>query len=1102
MPISQYIENINKLYKTGNAREHSYRGDLQVLINTIVTDVLVTNEPARIECGAPDYIITKRDIPVGYIEAKDIGVDLESKSLKEQFDRYKASLQNLIFTDYLTFHLYINGEFKTKVQIAEIKNGKIVPVSPNFSMFTDLIKDFCLFEGQTIKSSSTLAAMMAKKARMLENIIEAALLSDIKKEETSSLRDQMDAFQKILIHDIKPKEFADIYAQTIAYGMFAARFHDKTLETFSRQEAAELIPKSNPFLRSLFSYIAGPDIDDRIKWIVESLAEIFRSADVATLLKDFRKGKSRLAPSQTEDPIIHFYETFLTEYDPALRKARGVWYTPSPAVNFIVRAIDDILKTEFGIKEGIADSSMIDIEVKQPGEKKPTKKKVHRVQFLDPATGTGTFIAELIRQVYQKFQGQEGIWSNYVENHLIPRLHGFELLMASYAMAHLKIDMLLQETDFKPTKNQRLKIYLTNSLEEYQEDDRTLFALARWLSEEAQQANDVKRDTPVMVVMGNPPYAVSSSNKSDWIQNLVADYKKDLNEKNIQPLSDDYIKFIRFGQHFIDKTGEGILAYISNNSFIDGLIHRQMRRHLLESFDKIYILDLHGNAKKKEVSPDGTPDQNVFDIMQGVSINLFIKTNKKKKKELAKVFHYDLFGKREVKYDFLNENSVKKIEWNNLDYAEPNYYFVKKDFTGDNEYEKGFKIDELFPVQSLGIEFGSKEYFLENSENKLSDFIKDIILNPSIADQEIERKFEIRTTSGWKFSHARNKEIVVGYQEDKIKKCVSAPFDTKYTYHSDILRRPQKEVLMHMYKSNASLITLRQSRAANSLCYYIVDNIFSKDVISMLDRATGFPLYLYPDTANPMLDATSSSRDAINRVSTEDPSMVNPNRKPNLNMDIVNEIAGKLGLTFVDDGMVIDNNAVVGNGRDRSLRPIDLLDYIYAVLHSPSYRDTYKEFLKIDFPRIPYPSISTFWQLVKLGGELRQIHLLESDVVNTYITSYPVDGDNVVGKISYVTDMASNSKDAINRVSTEKSSIENPQSSFCNVFINDKQYFANVPEVAWNFYIGGYQPAQKWLKDRKDRALGYEDILHYQKIIVALTETDRIMKEIDEVELV
>ena len=1064
MPINQYIENINKLYKTGHAREHSYRSDLQVLINTIVTDVLVTNEPARIECGAPDYIITKRDIPVGYIEAKDIGVDLESKSLKEQFDRYKASLQNLIFTDYLTFHLYINGEFKTKVQIAEIKNGKIVPVQANFSTFTDLIKDFCLYEGQTIKSSSTLAAMMAKKARMLENIIEAALLSDIKKEETSSLRDQMDAFQKILIHDIKPKEFADIYAQTIAYGMFAARFHDKTLETFSRQEAAELIPKSNPFLRSLFSYIAGPDIDDRIKWIVESLAEIFRSADVASLLKDF--GKS----TQTQDPIIHFYETFLTEYDPALRKARGVWYTPSPAVNFIVRAIDDILKTEFGIREGIADSSMIDIEVKQPGEKKPTKKKVHRVQFLDPATGTGTFIAELIRQVYQKFQGQEGIWSNYVENHLIPRLHGFELLMASYAMAHLKIDMLLQETDFKPTKNQRLKIYLTNSLEEYHEDDRTLFALARWLSEEAQQANDVKRDTPVMVVMGNPPYAVSSSNKSDWIQNLVADYKKDLNEKNIQPLSDDYIKFIRFGQHFIDKTGEGILAYISNNSFIDGLIHRQMRKHLLESFDKIYILDLHGNAKKKEVSPDGTPDQNVFDIMQGVSINLFIKTNKKKKKELAKVFHYDLFGKRELKYDFLNENTVKKIEWNNLDYAEPNYYYVKKDFEGGNEYDTGFSLGELFLSSSTGVETGNDEKFIQFS---LEDFGKENIENSNI---------------------------------NKINKITYRPFDIRYCYYdNDLLRRAAFKNLKNFLHENIGLAFPRQSTNLEWSHIQVIKDLFDNRAhYSNKGRSLICPLYLYPDTANPMLGATSYSRDAIHRVSTEE-----PNRKPNLNMDIVNEIAGKLGLTFTGEkdaksyskdamNRVSTKKSSIEN--PKSFSPIDLLDYIYAGLHSPTYRETYKEFLKIDFPRIPYPSITTFWQLVKLGGELRQIHLLESDVVNTYITSYPVDGDNVVGKISYVTDTASNSKDAMNRVSTEKSSIENPQSSFGNVFINDKQYFANVPEVAWNFYIGGYQPAQKWLKDRKDRALGYEDILHYQKIIVALTETDRIMKEIDEVE--
>ena len=1000
MPINNYIEKINKLYKTGNAREHSYRGDLQSLINTIVPDVLVTNEPARIECGAPDYIITKRDIPVGYIEAKDIGVDLESKSLKEQFDRYRASLQNLIFTDYLAFHLYINGEFKTKIEIGEIKNGKIVPIQNNFSTFIDIIKDFCLFEGQTIKSSSTLAAMMAKKARMLENIIEAALVFDINKEETSSLRDQMNAFQKILIHDIKPKEFADIYAQTIAYGMFAARFHDKTLETFSRQEAAELIPKSNPFLRSLFSYIAGPDIDDRIKWIVESLAEIFRSADVATLLKDF--GKS----TQTQDPIIHFYETFLSEYDPALRKARGVWYTPSPVVNFIVRAIDDILKAEFGIKEGIADNSMIDIDVNQPGEKKSTKKPVHRVQFLDPATGTGTFIAELIRQLYQKFQGQEGIWSNYVENHLIPRLHGFEILMASYAMAHLKIDMLLQETGFKPTKNQRLKIYLTNSLEEYHEDDRTLFALARWLSEEAQQANDVKRDTPVMVVMGNPPYSGESANKGDWIMNLMEDYKKEpggkekLKERNPKAINDDYVKFLRYGQHFIEKNGSGILAFINPHGFLDNLTYRGMRWNLLKTYDKIYTIDLHGNAKKKETAPDGTADANVFDIEQGVSINFFIKTGKKKSNEFGQVFHFDLFGKREFKYDFLSVNNLKTVSYKEVKVVAPNYFFVAKDYKGQSNYDNGISINELFPISTSGIK--------THSDGTLVNFTR----------------FE-------------NSNQFYNYR----------PFDIRnIEYDLSKVQRHRFSVMKHMLKDNLAIMTCRQLSTFDFQHILISKNLVDMCAVSLQTKETtyAFPLYLYSDSSNPELDGLKI-------------------REPNLKMELVTQISDTLELTFTDEKETANN----------SFAPIDILDYIYAVLHSPSYRETYKEFLKIDFPRVPYPEDrKTFWKLVKLGEELRQIHLLESDVVNAYKTSYPISGDNIVDKIKF--------EDG-------------------NVYINETQYFSKVPEVAWNFYIGGYQPAQKWLKDRKERVLGFEDIKHYQKIIVALTETDRIMKEIDKI---
>ena len=359
----------------------------------------------------PRLHITRKDIPIGFIEAKDIGnpdLDgLRKTGNKEQFDRYKLSLGNLMFTDYLNFHLYHDGEFTTKITIAEIHNGIIKPLPQNFAPFTSLIRDFCSHRGQTIKSSKKLAEMMAGKARLLSDVIEKALTTDETNREDSTLKDQLNGFKDILIHDITPKGFADVYAQTIAYGMFAARLHDDTLDTFSRQKAAELIPRSNPFLRKLFGYIAGPDIDDRIKWIVDSLVEIFQATDVADLLKNYGK------TTKMEDPIIHFYETFLSEYDPRLRKARGVWYTPQPVVNFIVRAVDDILKTEFELPQGLADTSKTKIKVNLQG--KMIEQEVHRVQILDPATGTGTFLAEVVKQIHKRFEDQQGIWSNYVE---------------------------------------------------------------------------------------------------------------------------------------------------------------------------------------------------------------------------------------------------------------------------------------------------------------------------------------------------------------------------------------------------------------------------------------------------------------------------------------------------------------------------------------------------------------------------------------------------------------------------------------------------------------------------------------------------------------
>lgn len=1044
MTTAAYLDNINKRYKLGNATEHTFRGDLQSLLEDLVTGIAATNEPQRISCGAPDYIITRKDIPVGYIEAKDLGADLNSRVYKEQFDRYRASLNNLIITDYLDFRFYLDGEFKTSIRIAEITNGKLVPLPGNFAAFETLIQDFCTYLGQTIRSSRKLAEMMAAKARMLAGVIETALNSDEDNQENSSLKDQFLAFRQVLIHDIHTREFADVYAQTIAYGMFAARLNDPSLKSFTRQEAAELIPKTNPFLRKLFQYVAGYDLDSRILWIVDGLADVFRATDVSALLKNFGSA------TQTQDPIIHFYETFLSEYNPALRKARGVWYTPEPVVNFIVRAVDDILKDEFGIANGIADNSMTTIKVNVPGVKKEVEKQVHRVQFLDPATGTATFLAELIKQIYSKFKGQEGIWSDYVERHLIPRLNGFEILMASYAMAHLKLDLLLKETGYKPKNEQRFRVYLTNSLEEYHADTGTLFA--NWLSAEANEANYVKRDTPVMVVLGNPPYSVSSGNKSKWIESLTADYKKDLNERNINPLSDDYIKFIRFGQHFIDKNGEGILAYISNNSFIDGIIHRQMRKHLLQSFDKIYIYDLHGNAKKKEVCKDGSIDQNVFDIMQGVSINIFVKEKKKLHKELAKIFHFDLQGGRDKKYDFLLNNTIGNIKWDSVLVKAPNYYYKSQDEQAFELYSFGFSIEELFANNATGVKTERDDFSINFSKKELNEKLTDL---KSLPVEEIRRKYQLEKDGrDWQLGRAKTD---ISNNKYKITNIQYRPFDYRVTAYTGITKGfmayPREKIMSHLIEDNIALISTRLNRGLSSGYNFVTKNILDLHLLdSAADSLQTFPLYLYPNK----LDQLSISKEQI--------------RVPNLNMEIVDKIGLKLNLCFVEDENICVDLAA---GVDGIFYPLNILDYIYAVLHSPTYREKYKEFLKIDFPSVPYPKdAATYWQLVALGGELRQIHLLESPVVIQYITQFPEGGSNMVEKLNY--------KDGI-------------------LFINETQYFANVPEVAWNFYIGGYQPAQKWLKDRKGRTLEFDDILHYQKIIVALTETDRIMKEIDRV---
>lgn len=1050
--VAQYIDEVSKQFSTGKATEHSYRPALAKLLGDLLPKFTITNEPSRIQCGAPDYIIAKgkgaTSIPVAFVEAKDIGdSDLDGNSQhKEQFNRYKNSLDHILFTDYLDFHAYENGMPTQNIRIAEIKGNKIALIDANVPMFLEMVAHIAESTPQKITSSTKLAQMMAAKARLLAEVIEKTLETD--SEKTGELAGQWKSFQKVLIHDLTERQFADIYAQTICYGMFAARLHDDTPDTFSREEAATLIPKTNPFLRKVFQNVAAFDVDTSIAWIVDDLAETFRVTDMPKVMKNFGKATGQA------DPMIHFYEDFLRYYDPKQKKACGVYYTPEPVVHFIVNAVDEILKSRFNLSDGLADTSKVTIrqtsnlytDNRTKDHKKYETREYHKVQILDPATGTGTFLAEVVRKIYSGMENQKGAWQNYVEEHLLPRLNGFEFMMAPYAVAHLKLDMVLAQTGYKAKQDKRLRIFLTNSLEECDHDTGTLFA--QWLAQEANEANLVKRDTPVMVMIGNPPYSGESSNKGNWILDLMKDYKKEpggienLKERNSKWINDDYVKFIRLGQYFVEKNGEGILAFINPHGFLDNPTFRGMRWSLLQAFDEIYTLDLHGNSKKKETAPDGGKDENVFDIMQGVSINIFVKkanvTASEAKQSLAKVYHYELFGKRFEKYAFLAKTSFSDIPWNELTPQAPQFFFVPRNNEGIEHYESGFSIDSLFMLKSAGVVTAKDKILIGDSK-------KDVLNKVSLH-----------------YNCEAN---------DSFAECILyRPFDEKWIYYDlEKIERPREETAFHLRNhQNICLAICRQFKSGNTYqhvfaCNHFIESCFVSNKTSEITYM--HPLYLYPTEAEEKLGET---------------------RKPNLDEKIWHKIDACLdechsgGQGPIESMDPIEASPLQGDNPSHTTTPEQIFDYIYGVLHTPSYREKYKEFLKIDFPRIPYPeNKEDFERIVSIGNKLRKLHLMEE--IPPQATSFDIEGDNAVSEIRFEKEIPDQVGDDISG----------------KVYINKTQYFGNVPELAWNFYIGGYQPAQKWLKDRKNRTLTFDDISHYRKIIAILIETQNLMQKLD-----
>ena len=1054
--IAVYLREVAKTHDEGNATEHSYREHLSALLKALLPDVTVTHEPKRVACGGPDYVLTRRNgLPLGYVEAKDLGARLDDDKHKEQFDRYRKALESMIFTNYLEFQLWRGDKELKRVELAALRGNKIhnLPKS-NLDQFVELIKSFESPDAQPISSSHELAQRMADKARLLAYAVERALTDkDNQIAERRNLEGLMADVKKFLLRDITIQRFADVYAQTIAYGMFAARLHDQTEEAggdFSRHKAAALIPKSNPLLGNFFGHITGYNLDNRVQWIVDDLADIFRAANVAELMADFVETNGRT------DPFIHFYETFLGEYNPGLRKRRGVYYTPKPVVRFIVRAVDDILKEEFQLARGLADTTKTTVKVNTEEVGKQISKEVHKVQVLDPATGTGTFLAQVVEQIYDyhKSAKQEGLWPGYVKQELLPRLHGFEVLMASYAMAHLKLEMILQKNGCK-LNGERLRIFLTNSLEEHETDHGSL-STDWWLADESKEANRIKNEGRVMVVLGNPPYKSESKNKGSWIVKLMGDYKREPGGgmervENPKWLNDDYVKFIRYGQYFIDRNGEGVLAYINNHSFLDNPTFRGMRWRLMRSFDKIYILDLHGNSKRKERSPDGSPDKNVFDIQQGVSINLFVKTGQKKSDALGKVFHFGLFGERKSKYDFLKNHSLNQVEFKNLKPAAPHYFFVPRDYSLESEYQKGFSVADLMPVFASGVVTARDRFTIHHSVTEVRKTIETFL---GLSDQDARERFNLGADArDWKVSSARKELEADGPDYQRIVPIMYRPFDRRYTYYTGRSKGfhgdPRGKIMRHFLAGeNVGLALSKQFKASPDYHHvFITKEIFGSSLVSnkTSEIGYGFPLYLYPD-------ADSEQQNLDGRSS----------RKPNLDMDLVKEIAANLKMKFAHGEEQRRNDA---------FRPEDLLDYIYAVLHSPSYRETYRESLKTGFPHAPFPATKKqFLALADLGAELRALHLMESKELDKRRLPYPEAGDHIV-----------------RQVKREKDKVR----------INKTQYFAEIPDFAWDFHIGGFQPAQKYLKDRKGRELTFDERRHYQKIIVALVETEKIMKEID-----
>jgi predicted helicase len=1030
--LKSYLKDIHHKFSQGDAREESYYPIMEQMILSMASllgksQVDVTTLPKKTEGGNPDFRVWDgKSTIVGYIEAKKLETDLDEVENSDQLKRYRETFPNLILTNFLEFRFYRDGQLMDLVSIGRrhtmVKIGA-KPVVENEEKFRDIFERFFSFTFPRNLNARQLAKELAKRTRFLRDQV---IIEELKEgdEKTNYILGFYNAFKKYLIYGLTEEEFADLYSQTVTYGLFAAR--TRCRGEFHRKNAVEFIPQTIGILHDVFANISLGKSSKHLECIIDDISEVLASVDVGYILDEFfQYGKG-------DDPIIHFYETFLSEYDPGLREKRGVYYTPEPVVYFIVRSLNIILKDHFKLPKGLADD---------------------RIKILDPAAGTLTFIAVAVRIALEEYLGLfgEGVKENFVRCHFLENFYAFELMMAPYAIGHLKMSYILEEKGIHLKENERLKLYLTNTLE-MEDIEQINLPFMSTLSEESRKAGEIKKRTPILVILGNPPYSGHSSNVGAWISAEIKEYYKvdggPLGEKNPKWLQDDYVKFIRFSQWKIDQNGEGVLGFITNHSYLDNPTFRGMRQSLLKSFNEIYILDLHGNARKKERCPDGSKDENVFDISQGTAIALFIK--KRSNKTPCRMFHADLWGLRENKYDFLTEHDLISIQWKEVFPKSGLYLFIPRNEKLDKLYQKFFKISVIFPLNGVGMTTARDEFVIDNDKNAL---LKRIVLfkNHKGSDDVLHDIFNINRKKGWSIRKAWNllQSLNDNEIEQLIKPVLYRPFDVKWIfYHDSLVWRTAKRIMENMFYGNLGILFTRPQSPSYKFSIFISSVVIDQCVIGNKTAGGGIsylaPLYIYPD---------------INRNHLFCRLEEDQLRQPNIDKQIYQLLKKNFKKKF--------------KKYDIS-SPEEIFYYIYAVLNSNLFGEKFSEYLKIDFPAIPFTSnYNLFLELVTLGKELSNIHLMKSSQLNQTFSRYEASGDNVIKKVTY-----------------------NPIEKW--VYINERQYFSNIDKETWEYQIGGYQVMEKWLKDRKNRALSLDEIEHYIKIARALQLTIQYQEKIDD----